>query len=82
MFQIVFYRFSWEKYELIPSFLHLLISKLNGFRWKPIFFLSELQEEVEIKLGEDVEYVLKDEGMQLKYEGVGQVIHEGLENLS
>ena len=36
----------------------------------------------EIKLGEDVEYVLKDEGMQLKCEGVGQVIHEGLENLS
>ena len=49
---------------------------------KTHFFFSELQEEAKIKLGKDVEYVPKDEDMQLKYEGVGQAVHEGLEDLS
>ena len=37
---------------------------------------------VEIKFGEDVEYVPKDESMQLRCEGIGQVVSEGLEDLS
>ena len=45
-------------------FIHLLFSQSIEFGWKPFsFFLSELQEEAKIKLGEDAEYVPKDEGM-------------------
>ena len=63
MFQIVFYGFSWEKKNM-GWFPH------SSFNFKTIdlgknlfFFLSELQEEVKIKLGHDVEYILEDEGM-------------------
>lgn len=37
---------------------------------------------VEIKFGEYVEYVPKNEGMQLKCEDIGPVVSEGLEDLS
>ena len=49
--------------ELIFSFIHLSISKLLGFGQNPFFFLSELQEEAEINISKDVEYVPEDQGM-------------------
>ena len=45
-------------------FLHSYFNcKTIGLGKNMFFFLSELQEEVKIKLGHNAEYILEDEGM-------------------
>ena len=42
----------------------------------------KLSEDVEIKLSEEAKYVPENKGLQLKCEGVGRVVREGLKDLS